>query len=415
MKPIVIYAKKQSNRLDYVLDFLASIFKNEIKFSNDIAFFESSNHVKINYSNQNIPHSFQIKPIDLLFEKGLKELDKATLEEDVFALTFFLLSRYEEYLTEHRDQHGRFQSKQSYLYTINKLNVPYLDIKLEQFKTGLKQAFPDVMFRDNVYKKQITVDIDQAYMYRNKSLKRFVGANIKEATKFRLKRVADRKMSYFGMKKDPWDVYDKLKLVFQNSISKPYFFFLVADYGTFDKNLDPENKGFKKLIREIDTWANVGLHPSYASNQNVETLKKEKQRLENILGRPVTSSRQHYIKLSLPNTYRDLLSVGITDDYTMGFADNIGFRAGTSRSFYWYDLEREEQTKLKIHPFCAMDVTFKNYLRYEPSHAEFDLVNLRNAVKQVDGTFSIICHNESLSGYAEWKQWDEVFMEFISS
>ena len=98
-------------------------------------------------------------------------------------------------------------------------------------------------------------------------------------------------------------------------------------------------------------------------------MKDEKERLENITDKPLLRSRQHYIKLFLPSTYRFLLEIGITDDYSMGFTDEIGFRAGTSHSFQWYDLSNEIETQLKVHPFCVMDVTLKNYLKLTPQQA----------------------------------------------
>ena len=133
------------------------------------------------------------------------------------------------------------------------------------------------------------------------------------------------------------------------------------------------------------------------------------------MGKPITKSRQHYIKLHLPQTYRNLLTIGITDDYSMGFADSIGFRAGTSFDFYWYDLLNEEQTNLKIHPFCVMDVTLKDYMKLRWEHGNFVLKRLEEDVQKVDGTMTLIAHNESLSGYAEWAKWNEVLLDFVLS
>ena len=97
----------------------------------------------------------------------------------------------------------------------------------------------------------------------------------------------------------------------------------------------------------------------------------------------------------------------------MGFADHLGFRAGTSKSFFWYDLENEKHTELRVHPFCVMDVTLKNYQKYQAEHGEFILANLLKETEKVGGTFRIICHNESLSNYGEWKDWKEVLLNFI--
>src|SRR5690606_12639845 len=125
------------------------------------------------------------------------------------------------------------------------------------------------------------------------------------------------------------------------------FFWLMADYGKFDKNNPVNNLEFQKQIQSVSKWAETGIHPSYASNSNPEKLKTEIQRLEKISGQKITKSRQHYIKLNLPETYQNLIEQGIEEDYTMAYADETGFRAGTCTPFFWYDLSREEKTNLK--------------------------------------------------------------------
>src|SRR5690606_6388446 len=138
---------------------------------------------------------------------------------------------------------------------------------------------------------------------------------------------------------------------------------LMADYAKFDKNNPVTNLFFQEKIREVSKWAEIGIHPSYASNSNPEKLKIEIQRLEKISGKRIRKSRQHYIKLNFPETYQNLIANGIEEDYTMAYADETGFRAGTCTPFFWYDLSKEEKTELKIHPFCAMDVAMRNYMQ----------------------------------------------------
>lgn len=413
MKNLITFTEKISPRLDYVLGYISNIWDVEMKMTNNWEEFIHSDLPKINYSPRDFENCVQILPHKLLFENDVHDFEFATIEDDIFALVFFFLSRYEEYVITERDRHNRFQAKSAYLNRTDKLEIPHMDVQLNAFAKKVQETYPALALHQPEFKNEITIDIDQAFLYKNKSFKRFVGASVKDFSKMKMKRIVDRKMSYFGVKHDPWDVYDDLKRAFIKAHIKPRFFFLVGAYDAYDKNLNAENRSIQKLIKEIDAWANVGLHPSYASNQNTAKLEKEKERLEKILDKKVTNSRQHYIKFTLPETYRTLIDTGITDDYTMGFADRVGFRAGTCRPFLWYDIEKEEVTQLKIHPFCAMDVTLKNYLKDEPDHGLFRLNALKTAVKQVGGTFSVIYHNESLSGHGEWEEWNTMFMDFI--
>jgi hypothetical protein len=159
----------------------------------------------------------------------------------------------------------------------------------------------------------------------------------------------------------------------------------------------------------------IGIHPSFASNHQLEKIKIEKERLEKISGKKISYSRQHFLKLTFPHTYRNLLAVGITDDFTMGYADAIGFRAGICTPFRWYDLERETETHLTIHPFAVMDGTLNNYLKLSPTLAIEKTKEIINKVKQVNGKFIFIWHNETLSDWKEWKGWKNVYEEIIKA
>ena len=93
-----------------------------------------------------------------------------------------------------------------------------------------------------------------------------------------------------------------------------------------------------------------------------ELIPNEYDRIEEIIGERPKISRQHYLKLNLPQTYRQLIHYGIKEDYTMGYADEVGFRAGTARPFYFFDLPKNHTTNLLIHSFTYMDRTLKDYM-----------------------------------------------------
>ena len=153
------------------------------------------------------------------------------------------------------------------------------------------------------------------------------------------------------------DTFDKILRLKKEYNVKTVFFFLIGDYSTFDTNVSASKTKYKLLIKEMVDYARVGLHPSYFTMKNVALLKKEKERLENITNMPVTSSRQHYLRFSLPETYQHLIDLEVEEDYSMGYASNVGFRASTCTPFYFYDLYNEKATDLKIYPFYVMDAT----------------------------------------------------------
>jgi len=217
----------------------------------------------------------------------------------------------------------------------------------------------------------------------------------------------------FNLKKDPFDTFEQFLTTRKKQQIKTIFFFLIGDYTTFDTNVSASKTKYRLLIKEMLDYASVGLHPSYFTMNNASLLKKEKKRLEGIINMPIQRSRQHYLRLSLPETYQNLIDLEIEEDYSMGYASNVGFRASTCTPFYFYDLDFEIQTPLKIFPFALMDTTLNDYMKLTPRQSLGKIRDLKNEVKAVDGTFITLFHNESLSDYLRWKGWKRLFDSMI--
>ena len=86
-------------------------------------------------------------------------------------------------------------------------------------------------------------------------------------------------------------------------------------------------------VRGMNDFTEVGIHPSYESNADSKRVEFELRHLEDALRTPVTKSRQHFLKMRLPDTIRHLAELGITDEYSMGYASESGFRAGLACPF----------------------------------------------------------------------------------
>ena len=187
------------------------------------------------------------------------------------------------------------------------------------------------------------------------------------------------------------------------------YFFLLADYGYNDKNISHTSKKFQSLVKSMSDYAKVGIHPSWASNAQPSKLLTEIKRLEHIVKREVIRSRQHFLRIDLPTTYRRLIDVGVTEDFSMGYASEVGFRAGTSLPFYFYDLDMEVETKLRVRPFAVMDGTLNEYMSLPVDDAQYLIKDLMDRVKEVDGIFMSLWHNETVSDNRHWKEWKQVY------
>ena len=150
-----------------------------------------------------------------------------------------------------------------------------------------------------------------------------------------------------------------------------------------------------------------------SSVNNSDKIMIEIQRLENIINQKIFINRQHFLYLNMPYNYQNLIKYGIKHDYSMGFPTHPGFRAGTSFPFYFFDIEKNIQTNLLIHPFSIMDVSLNYYLKLNPMDALKLIKKIIRNIKHVNGTFISIWHNESLNYKNQWAGWDCVYEDMI--
>ncbi|HOM91514.1 MAG TPA: polysaccharide deacetylase family protein, partial [Bacteroidia bacterium] len=275
------------------------------------------------------------------------------------------------------------------------------------------ERYPTLKSVSSKYKYVSTIDIDNAYAYLEKGLMRTIGAYGRSLVNFDLPQIVERSKVLMRLMHDPYHTYELMHDLHKRYKINVIYFFLLGEYGENDKNVSVDNRNFQSLIQSLADYADAGIHPSYGSNIKDGRLQKEVQLLTKILKREVTKSRQHFLKIRLPDTYRKLISVDIKEDFTMGYAGNIGFRAGICSSFYFYDLDQEVQTPLLIHPFAVMDATFRYYLKVNPEQV-IDLIKpLIEEVKAVNGTFISLWHNESLSENHIWKGYRDIYEELL--
>ena len=400
---ILLFTEKITNRINYIFDFILCDFSGiDYKMTTDFNEFLQSNLPKINFSNHFLDNEINFNVDEILLEIDInKNINYYTLNE--IGKCFYWLSRYEEYISPKDlfDEHNRF------LGSDLDYSQPIVDLICIEIQVKIKEKYPELNFKQRNFKQINTHDVDYTWKYLHHSPKIKFGSLFKKLVKGNFKEFQNQIKILNHKEKDPYNTYDYLKHLAEKHQIGTIFFWLLGDYSTFDKNHDWKNKAQQKLIKEISTWAKVGIHPSYQSNNDNTLLTTEINRLQIITNSEVKLSRQHFIKLHLPTTYQQLLINQISEDYTMGFAHRLGFRAGTSTPYKWFDLSTNQQTLLTIYPFVAMDVTLKNYLKSTPELAISELKSLKQTIKNVNGTFITLFHQSNFSG--EWLEWRKVY------
>ena len=429
---MLILVPKTTNRLHYIFDLiLKDMLGISFKFTTDNEAFTSHNGPKFHYGNNQFWNEPFQKATSLLFEHDIteKELkivdykdvkaifpvynDKSILPFDIFAASFYLVSRYEEYLPHINDKHNRFQAKDSILFKMNMLEKPLVNIWVQELGNILTAIYPEIQLKKKQFTFIPTYDVDAAWAYKNKGIFRTVASSARDLLNLDFQEFKKRWRVITGKEKDPFDTFD-YHLQLQKELNlHPLYFILCGEYDLNDKNISLRNTNFQNLIKRLGDYAKVGIHPSYNSYLNKEKVKTEVTKLSKVLNREITTSRQHFLRLRLPLSYQILIDLDITDDYTMGYATQAGFRAGIADTFRFFDLEHDNVTNLNIHPFALMDGTMRDYLDLNVDESYEKATKLMQEVKNVGGTFILLWHNETLSDEKRWVGWTTLYRKII--
>jgi hypothetical protein len=428
---ILIYSNTITNRLNYVLHLIFNdLMGIDYQLISNREEFISQQGPKINYSPERIGDEIQICPSGLLFEDSIKPQvleiaeweglkiyfrtsEKADLPFDPFSASFLIVSRYKEYLPYRKDKFSRFDYTESLGFQYGFLEEPVINQWTLKLKEILHKRYPSLKFRDTKFNFISTIDIDNAFAYKHKSFIRTSGALLRSLLNRDTNNFIARISTLLGNDEDPYNTYGYIDKIEKKYGFSSMFFFLVGDYGRYDTNISIRRMAYRNLIKNIADDHPVGIHPSIGSNKSISVLNKEIKRLGRVLGYPVTKSRQHFLIMEMPVTYNKLISAGILEDYSMGYASNLGFRAGICSPFKFYNLIEEKETDLIVYPFEVMDIALMQYLRLSPDQAIEKSGELINKVKKVNGTFMSLWHNESLSDKGVWQGWRRVFEEVV--
>ena len=331
--------------------------------------------------------------------------DQGDLPYDLFAGAFFLLTAYEECSGVGLDEHGRPLSKELHSVRHGYVHRPVVDEWALQLAAHWKLKDPNLPDLIRKYKHVVTVDLDNGFMYQGREWWRTLGSAARDMLHGRWANVTERFRVLIGTQKDPYDIYQELRTELLEVSDRTVFFVLTAPRNEWDHAVPVTDRNYAERLRVLGEWAEVGLHPSYQNKANTDLLLREKNMLRTILGKAVTLSRYHFLRITIPDSFAQLVRGGFVEDHTMGLHDTLGFRVGTCTPYSWFDLNEQKELPITIHPFCVMDNTLRNKLELEPDEAVREATELIKRVRDVQGTFTGLWHESFLSDHGVHRGW----------
>lgn len=403
---MLIYSPIITPRIRYTFQIVFErLLQNEVSFTTDLDFFSTTVEPKLAYSTNEIKDVFWIEAVPLLFEKSIEKqiitsyqfenlelffpTQKGQFPVDIFAVIFFLISRYEEYYPDNpTDKHKRFSCFDSVAYQLrfHRKLIAHRIAKILAKK--IQENFSTFSFHLPEYQQISTYDVDIAFQYKGKPFWRNFAAFAKAISTAKWRHAFNYLKAGFGCNvNDDFDTFIMHQEAAKTTQNKPIHFLLTAPYGRFDKNISAHSAPFKHLINNLKQFSEIGLHPSYYSSIKNKLIETEKQELEKIAKINISKSRQHYLRFQFPSTFVALQQAGISDDYSLGWHNEAGFRCAIAVPYPFFNLLENKEVNLLLHPLIYMDGIFNSETEQEI------LAELKDELELFGGDFITLAHN----------------------
>lgn len=418
----LVYSEAVGPRLAYIIDVLWS---QHAAVTRDVEKFLAFAGDKIQYTPERIwPNILHLQPIGLLNDSEIFSC-KISIEEwnslpvffsgsgdipfDWLAASFYLISRYEEYLPYQPDQYGRFPATASLAHQYDFLQLPLVQVWTAKVRENYQlYSLPAMPEEPEI---QVTFDMDELFQYLHlpmaKRMIRFVG----NLLKLRFDALATQLQVTEGNATDPYDRWQDSWHLLEALPKKPRFFFSGANRSQGnDRQLSIEHPAARAIFQRCEEKGLIGWHPSWAASQEPSLLQEELSRLMAITKYPLLHSRYHYLRFQLPVSYQQLLQLGIRHEHSMGYGNINGFRASYADSYPWFDLSKNEVTDLVVHPFFYMDTVSVFQQQELPEGALNFIQNTTASCRGLVRELKLVFHPHALAG----KGWRDVLTKILS-
>lgn len=428
---LLVYTPAVTPRLGYIFRHIFfRMLDVEISITSSIEKFVSHDGAKISYSEKPLGKELFFYSSKILFDSGIQDIEieifdwnnhpvffkvpeSSGIPFDIFAASFYLLSRYEEYLPHIKDHIGRYEYKNSVAFKNNFLEKPLVDIWVNELKVVINNKFNNLIRKNNSKKKILPIfEVSEPFKFLNKSIFSIIFQSLNSIYRFDLRTFFRQILVLINVKKDPFDEYQFIIDFFKKNQLNFISFFRYSRNSLDAAEVTILSKPYKLLIKNFSDHIYVGLLVSYFAQLNSNIFKKEYKNLKDLIHRKSFRVRLNNGIISLPTIYSDLVNQEVSEDYSMCYNNKIGFRASSSVPFYFYDLVNEVQTKLKVFPVFATEES----IRIESnSKIFFNLKEIFSSLPLNNSIFSFAFKPSMFNKYRENYYLRSSFLEYLSN
>lgn len=336
---------------------------------------------------------------------------------DIISATLFMLTRWEETIVPDRDEHNRFPAVASVAYKQGFLDHPIVDEYALILREWLKVLLPNWQPRPRAFTVQLTHDIDSLRNFVSLPLAlRILTGDLLKRRDVQLARQTFR--DAVQQVANPWEMdhfkglAELVRISQAAGFGRDAFYVMTTNPALLQSDYNYRSPLLHAAFHNLRAQDfEIGLHAGYTTPNNPEKLAEEKARLDILLGEQHYGGRQHYLRFTVPDTWRHWESAGLTYDATLGYPKREGFRCGTCHPFHPFDIECDSELALWEHPLIVMDGTLKLHRQLTPKQGGQCILELAHRCQAVGGNFVLLWHNSSL--HRDWQPWGEMYTRVV--
>ena len=424
---ICIYTDKYTNRLKYVADHIFNrILGQSVNIINKVEDIPtvSSSSLIIYSETVKVDGALHIIPSGLLFKKGVREYDitmstwqgekiffttqGGDIPFDIFSASFYLLSRYEEYLPikENFDEKGCFISEKSLAYREDFLQTPIVDVWAMKLEAELQKLFANYTpSQDKRFRFIPIISVNSPYRYRTFSILGNILRLGKKVVERDWSEIKKQLRVLLRIDQDPYCNVEKIVELHNRNSLRPLFALKVSNKKWYKKSIYFAYSTYKKVLCRNYQMA---LCVSGVASTSASQLKSEQKRLSRMFKTRIVISASSKSEFVIPNFYRNLSNNKIKEDFSMSYPDRVGFRSSTCTPQRIYDLNKEEYYRIEVHPvpFTAWSVKKMGLKKEEIVNTA---ISIAKTVKILKGEFIIASHNDNFVDSSLFKGWASTY------
>jgi hypothetical protein len=301
------------------------------------------------------------------------------------------LSCWEETLDSPRDDHGRFQAKNSIASAGGFLERPIIDEYGLAFERAMSFLFPSWRLTPRKLRIKVSHDVDHVGIpFRWKAALRH---SIRSRAVHQSLRDFISRLT--GVEPAELNSIRSIAVASGKHGLKSAVYWKASPPGPRDSGYDPRHSKVRQIVNWLDAiGAESGVHPGYNTFRSPEKLRREVAILRETLGDRPLGGRQHYLRWC-PDSWIDWENCGLAYDSSVAFAEQIGFKAGTCVPYQPWLFPLNRQADLIEIPLLVMDRTLLAYMRLNKDQAIHRVNQIIERCRVVGGVFTILWHNDA--------------------